>query len=549
MINAAMKCLVIFSFAFICFPGDFALARQVTGIVLTEGGVPAPRAAVRMRAARIQTVTDAKGMFTLENTPAGNITVSAWKEGYLIAGTETAENSGNAVIHLHPIPFADTKDYQWVSPEPPTLMEKISIGIGRAFSFMTGNKKQRSRFENNCSNCHENTTVPEWRASAHSMSARNPLLLDMYNGTDAKGNNGIYPGYRLDFPGSAGNCATCHAPVAAMADPWNTDLNNIKGAAREGIPCDFCHKIKGTDIHGGGYPGVLSMRFNRPPPGEQLFYGPLDDVTAGPDTYSSLYTKSRFCAPCHSASFWGTPVYSEYDEWLKSPYPARGTECQDCHMAPGMKSVFIVPPGKGGVSRDPKTISTHNMPGSRDARFIASALKINVAAEKNKNGLTVDVTITNEKAGHHFPTGVPMRNLILLVAANDGGGKKLEFAGGPVVPDWGGIGSEINGDYAGLPGKGFAKILGDAAAEYPGKVNPNYRSPAPHWRQTRIVSDNRIPAGGSDSSRYLFKPKKSGCSTVKVKLIYRRAFKQWMDSKGWPLTDLELWSKEIALCE
>jgi hypothetical protein len=47
----------------------------------------------------------------------------------------------------------------------------------------------------------------------------------------------------------------------------------------------------------------------------------------------------------------------------------------------------------------------------------------------------------------------------LLVQASDGQGQALPLVAGPTVPAWGGVGDQTKGYYAGLPGKGFAKVL------------------------------------------------------------------------------------------
>ncbi len=39
------------------------------------------------------------------------------------------------------------------------------------------------------------------------------------------------PGYRLDFPATSGNCATCHVPVAAANDPFGIDVRTVTGVA------------------------------------------------------------------------------------------------------------------------------------------------------------------------------------------------------------------------------------------------------------------------------------------------------------------------------
>ncbi|HEU4389990.1 MAG TPA: hypothetical protein VFV34_19470, partial [Blastocatellia bacterium] len=71
--------------------------------------------------------------------------------------------------------------------------------------------------------------------------------------------------------------------------------------------------------------------------------------------------------------------------------------------------------------------------------------------------------------------------------------------------------------------------------------------PAPFWNRNRILSDNRIPAKGVDSSSYVFRMSKEGPATVKTTLIYRRAFKALANAKGWDLQDIVLAGNEVKV--
>jgi hypothetical protein len=522
---------------------------QVTGSVQDEADNPLVSAVVRVQTSKKYTLTDYRGQFRLDVGTSEPVILTAWKKGYFNGGTKLSEFQSKAVINLKHIPLNDNKEYTWISSFPPSPFQKASIVFWKTIAALTGSENLKSRFSHNCSNCHSSPIVDQWRQDAHSNSAKNPILLTMYNGSDIKGNPGVFPGYKLDFPNANGNCATCHAPAQAINNPWGTDLNNVEGVAKEGVFCDFCHKIRGVELNpDGGYPGVLSIRFNRPHGGEQVFYGPFDDVTAGPDTFDPLYKKSIYCAPCHSAKFWGTPIYTDYDEWLESPYPEEGVECQGCHMTPDGITTSFVPPEKGGLDRDPETVPTHNNPGCRDPGFMSDAIMMNIDTEEIEDTLEIIVSLTNVKAGHHYPTGVPMRNMILLVEASDSKENNLDYTGDQVVPEWGGIGSPEEGNFAGLPGKGFAKILADAPKNFP-KFNTNIKSPTPHWRQAIIISDNRIAARETDRSSYRFQINDHTSKDIRVtaRLIYRRAFKPWIEAKGWPLEDIEIAKEEMKV--
>jgi hypothetical protein len=353
------------------------------------------------------------------------------------------------------------------------------------------------------------------------------------------------PGYKLDFPTSAGNCAACHAPAAAVNDPLGVDPSHIRGVGREGVTCDFCHKIWDVKLNEDGLlqehmPGVLSYELRRPPEGHQFFAGPFDDVAPGEDTYSPLQKESRYCAPCHSAVFWDTQIYDSYGEWLASPYsdPQDGQSCQDCHM-PSTGIEYFARPDKGGLVRDPGQIRSHRMPGALDQALLGSAVTLDAQAELSDNQHYVTVTITNDQTGHHVPTDSPLRHLLLLVEAKDGRGETLTQVGGPTVPDWGGVGSLGEGYYAGLPGTGYAKILKELWTN----VSPS----GAYWNHTMIVSDNRIPAMGSDATNYTFAAPDGGPVNITVRLFFRRAYIALADQKSWDIADILMEEAVIQL--
>jgi hypothetical protein len=365
--------------------------------------------------------------------------------------------------------------------------------------------------------------VDNWLLDAHSQAAQNQRFITMYNGSDVLGNQSPFtrygysrdygsfplppdvdesyygPGYKLDFPETAGNCAACHTPAASVNDPYGVDPTTVDGIAAEGVPCDFCHKVWDVRLNPANglpflnTPGVLSYEFRRPPEGHQFFAGPYDDVAPGEDTYSPLQQESAFCAPCHFAVFWDTVIYNSYGEWLESEYsdPESGKTCQDCHMPSGLTDHFALADA-GGLVRDPETVFSHRMPGAADEAFLQDALTMTVNASREGREVAVEVELFNDNTGHHIPTDSPLRHLILVVEAFDANGETLKLASGPILPEWTGSGDSNKGYYAGLPGKAYAKILEELWTE----ISPS----GAYWNPTRLISDNRIPAMGSDVS-------------------------------------------------
>lgn len=68
-----------------------------------------------------------------------------------------------------------------------------------------------------------------------------------------------------------------------------------------------------------------------------------------------------------------------------------------------------------------------------------------------------------------------------------------------------------------------------------------------YWNPTRIVSDNRIPAMGSDTSTFVFAAPAEGPAIIEVRLLFRRAFIELMDQKGWDVPDIVMEQETLRL--
>jgi hypothetical protein len=485
---------------------------SASGIVVGSTG-PISGATVRVRATDNATTTAPNGWFSLGGLTEGQeVELTAWADGYYVTSAYITPTVSGITLTLRPYHTTDNSFYAWLDPTP-----NPSVTL-------------------QCGNCHA-PILPQWQANAHGGAVSNSRFFSLYNGTDITGTMIVSPGFRLDFPGVSGNCANCHAPGAAANAPFTTDMNAIRGDTIAGVQCDFCHKIGGVYLDpatGAPYsnaPGVLSLRLLRPPPSEQIFFGPYDDVK-DPDTFLPVIAQSAYCAPCHSFSFWGTPIYQSYNEWLASPYATAGITCQKCHMPPNGDHYFV-PPEQGGLWHPAEKIPSHMDLGLKDTAFMTGTIAMTATAQPAGNMVIVTVTLTNVGAGHDVPTDHPGRHLILTVVARDNLGQKLSQMSGLTVPVWG-------GPQAGLPGKAFAKILQDAAT---GKFPV-----VSYWKQSFIVNDNRIPAMGSDTSVYAFSaPPQGGEIGINVSLLFRRAFQPEMETRGWNTPDILMSEKQIVV--
>jgi hypothetical protein len=529
-VNSRLALVFVCIFSFISLllicPPAVASAMQFSGKVVDPTGQPINEAIVRLQGTSFSALTNQTGHFTiLTNKAVSSKYITAWKDGYYNGGHLVSLERTECSIQLSPIRKEDNQKYEWL----PSLYETSTAGKPEIKP---------------CQKCHAGLTE-QWRKSTHATSAINPIFLAFFRGTDKDGKKNAGPGYKLDFPNANGNCSTCHVPAMALNNPFNSDPFGARGVAREGVFCDFCHKIDNARIDNtGGYPGTMSLQFNRPSDGHQLFYGSYDDVYPGDDSNHPLYKDSRYCAPCHHGKFWDVEMYSEYKEWAESDYAEKNISCQSCHMSPDGVTTRFALKKEGGIKRRPETIPSHLFTGISDLAFMKEAIELEIQTEMNDNHLTVVATIRNVKAGHHYPTGNPMRNMILLVDVTGENKRRLPFIRGDRVPVWGGIGTARDGNYAGLPGKGFAKVLRDSVS-YPADqrqrhFKPEY--PAPHWRPSIIESDNRIPAYGEDISRYeyLVPQDLRGRIRINARLIYRKAYKKWLDAKGIAEKDMEV---------
>lgn len=487
---------------------------SLSGRVVRIDGQPAAGSWVRVQTTDNLTFAALDGSFTLNGLDEGvTVTLTAWYPQYKVGWVSAAPPSSPLTITIKPYDPGDNPDYAWntsyADPANPTL---------------------------GCGHCML-PSIDEWQHTAHAASGTNPRFFSLYNGTDISGTGSIPPGYKLDFPGTAGNCAACHAPGAAYDAPFAADMNALTGVEQEGVFCEFCHKVGAVYLNpstGRPYdnaPGVLSLRLFRPFPGDQIFFGSLDDVTRRV-SFLPLEKKSQFCAPCHQFSFWGTPIYESFREWQESPYPALGIECQTCHMPPG-DNPYFVPPEKGGLARDPARLASHRDLGLKDTAFMTGTVAMTVTASAENGQVWASVTLKNVGAGHHVPTDHPGRHMILTVVALDESGHPLPQLSGSVVPSWGGM-------QAGLPGKAFAKLLRDAVTGEMPVVS--------YWKQTFIASDNRLPAFGSDTSLYAFRsPPGGGPLTILVELRFRRNFWDQMQDKGWADPDILMRAAQLEL--
>jgi len=444
---------------------------------------PVPDATVRLQGVAHSVKSDAKGRFHLPKAEADGIeNLVGWKEGYRI-GSVSIKNKP-LDLFLTPLPNEDNENYAWIDPTP---------APGK---------------ENNCGNCH-GEIYQEWRGSAHARSASNPRFLALYDGGEEKSWN-----LRRQHPLGAGVCAACHAPTFADST-LEYDLAKVSGIAKQGVHCDYCHKVVDapTDKLGTRF-GRDGLKLLRPAQDDLLTFGPLDDAVRPGESfaYSPLYKESRYCASCHEGVIFGVHVYGTYSEWRESPAAAKGQQCQTCHMAStGLMS--NIAPGKGGIRRDPHTLASHRFPGGQ-SDLLRRCLDITVSFAADSKGITATVELRGQNVGHRVPTGFVDRHLVLVVEGFSAEAKPLQLVGGPRLPEAAGK------QFAGLPGWLYAKVL----------QGPDGSSPIPFWLPHDDMTDTRLYPDRPDRRAFTFP---AALDRIRVRLLYRRFWAEVAESRRW----------------
>ena len=524
-------------------------ARLLGRVTSTYG--PLEGARVRVPGQQRFTTTDNEGRFELQTGPLPGMRfmVTAGKEGWFNNGQMDYGSGEVGDIFLNPVYLNDQPDYRFISPVI-------------------------------CSRCHGKLTQ-YWDQSKMAHTTSNSLVLAFFNGTDAFNRQGIGPGYRLDQPGKNGNCVICHAPSVAASSPRLPDiLSALRSPFTEwdGISCDYCHKVRRIMPDKSNPSGSSAMleRQSSPTGASILVFGPYDDVVVPPmaASYNPLDEEAQFCSTCHShleevkqgktweygkvyspAEWKGfgleggstVPIQTTYQEWkqwqdgLAPNDPNKGKKCQDCHMS-WRKDMLpydnYVVDGMArrmwGTYRSPETIHPHLFEGGTETQLkTALAMELEGEVTEGKT-LSIDVYITNTNGGHWVPTGETMRSVMLLLRATDSKGRPLKMTKGSTLPEWTGKGKREDGNYAGLPGMVFARVLRDE------KGNLN----VPFWRASGVALDNRIRPKTTVNLKFEFALNDpSDEPTAEAELIYRPVIRPWAEEKSWAVKDILITNK------
>jgi hypothetical protein len=297
-----------------------------------------------------------------------------------------------------------------------------------------------------CGECHEKM-FDEWEVSAHAKAVSSSF----YKASVAAAKDGT--------------CDRCHAPLAKVSP---RDI-----VVGEGVTCDVCHTLREPmpTTDGGSFRLAID---------DMVKYGPRCDLK---DHYfhrmgcSQEHREAPLCGTCHWWEPKGIPVFTEYADWKAGPAAAKGTQCQDCHMAKERAAIATGSPVRQGVPH-------HGLLGiAQDLR--KRALGLDVTVKDDAGALAVTVTVHNNNAGHAVPAGLPERRIVVRVRAVDAAGAEVAQAS-----------------------RALGRVLVDASG-----------NEAPFWRAAKVGSDTRIAVGGSWQDT--FKLAAANIGTVEVDVVYR----------------------------
>jgi HEAT repeat protein len=179
------------------------------------------------------------------------------------------------------------------------------------------------------------------------------------------------------------DCIRCHTPRPIFETGIGMNPMRRHHNLEEGNTCMTCHWTPEYD------------------------YGSFEGGTECKTAFHPDVGKVEACASCHRNH--GTPY-----QWEKSPLgKGKNRTCMDCHMKSVVRPVAI--------GEEARRVRSHVFPGSRSESQLRRAYKYEARIDENE----LVVRVTNNGAGHNFPTELKQRSLESLVIVKDLDGKEV----------------------------------------------------------------------------------------------------------------------------
>jgi hypothetical protein len=285
-----------------------------------------------------------------------------------------------------------------------------------------------------CAACHDEI-VQQWQSSMHALSTLDKDVLY----------RGMYEWAIEDTKGKiTKKCKNCHTPYFYLSD---TALVT-KEVRERSIDCLYCHSIDSLHLE----PKFSSKK-----------YAAEDNDLSDYHTIQKRdhFENEKLCMLCHAelTNPNHVAICTTGDEFYNQS--EKKGKCQSCHMP-------IVKGYKSAESDSVSDIHAHTFSGPHSEDFLKGSLKI--FGKVNENELTI--SIDNSKTPHSYPTGTPLRMVILKVIGLNKDGKIVyqNWQKNPVAEDKQAI---------------FARMFADEKGNMP----------SPPWRAAKVAHESRLKPG------------------------------------------------------
>ena len=310
-----------------------------------------------------------------------------------------------------------------------------------------------------CVACHEEI-VQQWQGSMHALSTLDKDVLY----------RGMYEWAKQDTKGKiTKKCKNCHTPYFFLKD---TLLVSQIDRERP-VDCIYCHSI--DSIH-------QESKFS------SIKYAANDNNSSDYHTILSRdhFKNEKLCMLCHAELINPNQVAicTTGDEFYNQS-ESKST-CQSCHMPK-------VQGHKSAASDSISDIHAHTFYGPHNEEFLKGSIKISGVVIGNKLKIAID----NSKTPHSYPTGTPLRMVILKVIGLNQDGKI-------VYQNW--QKNPVNEDKQAV----FARMFMDDK----GKM------PSPPWRAVKVGHESRLKPGEVRSITYELPDE---VSKISAKLFFQLA--------------------------
>ncbi len=385
-----------------------------------------------------------------------------------------------------------------------------------------------------CGGCHPEK-LADYSQSMMGQTPGDAVFQQFYFATNAKGEYDGF-GFKAFKPEEPGDCANCHTPDVILDAGAEIGLAEAMKTSK-GISCDFCHTVKDVKVIRDPATGRYDTRIWKVAERARgnVKRGPYKDAKSPfhETAYSPIHTRPEFCAMCHLNQEHLLSL-DTYETW-KQAYDKGSVKkiCQDCHMPTGGDDRTVA---LGGPVRPASTIHRHLFHGGHSPEMVKKAATLDVSTTTEGDQLVVTARVTNSGAGHTFPGGATLRNVLLIVDATDGGGTPLVHQGGKreLLPPLAGMGKTPR-DFGGKPGAIFARPFATKTG----------KAPAGGFNADHELFDTRIRPRETATRTFHFQLPKDHHTEVRARLIYRWSYKPLVDKKGWQMDDIEIAAKTI----